>query len=214
MGTVDLTARARIRNAALAEFAEHGIRGAGLRRIAERAEVSLALVQYHFTNKEGLRRACDEYVLEFGRAMFQQGVEDERLADPEFIEETYRASEPVLAYLARILAEANPAADPLFASLVAQAEAHLAGSPDPHTDAAVFVAMRLGPFILHRQLSRALGANVLRESGMRRVDAALMRIVAPEILGADLRDRAREGLREEDGPESRRRADPDSTEHH
>jgi AcrR family transcriptional regulator len=201
MSTVDLTARARIRNAALAEFAEHGIRGGTMRRIAERAGVSLALVQYHFTNKEGLQRACDEYVLEFGRTMLQQGVADERLSDPEFIDSTHRASEPVLGYLARILTEPGGAAEPLFDELVAATEAHLSGSVDPHTDAAVFVAMRLGPFILHRHLERALGVNVLRASGMRRVDASLLRIVSTEIFGADLAKQAREGLREHPDPE-------------
>lgn len=201
MSTVDLTARARIRNAALAEFAEHGIRGGTMRRIAERAGVSLALVQYHFTNKEGLQRACDEYVLEFGRTMLQQGVEDERLSDPEFIESTHRASEPILGYLARILTEPGGAAESLFDELVAATEPHLSGSADPRTDAAMFVTMRLGPFILHRHLERSLGVNVLRASGMRRVDASLLRIVSSEIFGADLADQARKGLREPPEPE-------------
>lgn len=57
----DLTARARIRDAALARFAADGF-GAPLRAIAADAGVSPALVIHHFGSKDGLRRACDEQV--------------------------------------------------------------------------------------------------------------------------------------------------------
>ncbi|MGC5165918.1 TetR family transcriptional regulator [Luteimicrobium sp. DT211] len=58
----DLTARARIRDAAIARFAADGFR-VGLRTIAADADVSPGLVMHHFGSKEGLRRACDEHVL-------------------------------------------------------------------------------------------------------------------------------------------------------
>ncbi|WP_235929662.1 TetR/AcrR family transcriptional regulator [Cellulomonas citrea] len=57
----DLTARARIRDAALARFAADGF-GAPLRAIAADAGVSPALVIHHFGSKDGLRHACDEQV--------------------------------------------------------------------------------------------------------------------------------------------------------
>ncbi|MBU4214084.1 MAG: TetR family transcriptional regulator [Actinobacteria bacterium] len=57
----DLTARARIRDAALRRFATDGF-GAPVRLVAADAGVSPALVIHHFGSKEGLRRACDEYV--------------------------------------------------------------------------------------------------------------------------------------------------------
>ena len=59
----DLTARARIRDAAIARFAADGFR-VGVRTIAADADVSPGLVIHHFRSKEGLRRACDEHVLE------------------------------------------------------------------------------------------------------------------------------------------------------
>ncbi|MFD0204347.1 MULTISPECIES: TetR/AcrR family transcriptional regulator [Saccharothrix] len=61
--TSDLTARARIRDAALARFGADGVAGASMRAIAADAGVSPALVVHHFGSKEGLRQACDEYVL-------------------------------------------------------------------------------------------------------------------------------------------------------
>lgn len=49
--------RARILAAAEAEFADHGFDGVSVRQIALRAEVPVALINYHFGSKEGLYRA-------------------------------------------------------------------------------------------------------------------------------------------------------------
>jgi len=51
----DLTAAARIRDAAIERFGEQGF-SVGLRPIAEAAGVSAALVIHHFGSKDGLRR--------------------------------------------------------------------------------------------------------------------------------------------------------------
>ena len=58
----DLTAVARIRNAALLRFARDGF-GVGLRTIAADAGVTAGLIAHHFGSKDGLRRACDTEVL-------------------------------------------------------------------------------------------------------------------------------------------------------
>lgn len=58
----DLTARARIRDAAIACFAEQGF-DASFRTIAARAEVSPGLITHHFGSKEALRAECDTEVL-------------------------------------------------------------------------------------------------------------------------------------------------------
>lgn len=65
--TDDLTTRARIRDAAISRFARDGF-GAPLRTIAADAGVSAALVVHHFGSKDGLRRACDDYVFDAVRA--------------------------------------------------------------------------------------------------------------------------------------------------
>ena len=59
----DLTAVARIRDAAIDQVGRHGFT-VGLRAIAQAAGVSAALVIHHFGSKEGLLKACDEYVAE------------------------------------------------------------------------------------------------------------------------------------------------------
>ena len=60
----DLTARARIRDAALRLFGDRGTDGTTIRDIAATAGVSGGLVRHHFGSKEGLRDACDAYALD------------------------------------------------------------------------------------------------------------------------------------------------------
>ena len=59
----DLTAVARIRDAAIEQVGQHGF-SVGLRAIAQAAGVSAALVIHHFGSKDGLLQVCDDYILE------------------------------------------------------------------------------------------------------------------------------------------------------
>ncbi|MEU8894232.1 helix-turn-helix domain-containing protein [Nocardia sp. NPDC048505] len=61
----DLTAKARIRNAAMDLFAQHGADRVSLRAVAAEAGVTLGLVQHHFKTKEGLRDAVDLLVVDY-----------------------------------------------------------------------------------------------------------------------------------------------------
>jgi AcrR family transcriptional regulator len=87
----DLTARARIRDAAVACFAEQGF-GASYRTIAQRAGVSPGLITHHFGSKDVLRAECDAEVLRRYQALKSSSV-----ADPS-------------GYLFKHLAEPGPAA--------------------------------------------------------------------------------------------------------
>lgn len=60
----DLTAKARIRIAALELFAAQGTGAVSMRAVAARAGVTVGLVQHHFTTKDGLRRAVEEQIVE------------------------------------------------------------------------------------------------------------------------------------------------------
>lgn len=59
----DLTAHARIRNAALELFADRGVAATSVRDVAALAKVSSGLVQHHFKNKAGLRDAVNDHVV-------------------------------------------------------------------------------------------------------------------------------------------------------
>ena len=196
----DLTARARIRDAALAEFAERGVSGATIRGVAEAAGVSPALVQHHFGTKAGLRAACDAHVLEYLRGEAKAGIEEGRVGDPQFVAALQRSAPPLLRYLARALVDGSPAAATVFDELVGITENHLAGGAglsDPHTRAVVFTAMRLGVTVLHEHVSRGLGEDLFDAGG--RVARATLDVIAPDLVPEGIADRVRTGL---DGFES------------
>lgn len=87
----DLTARAKVRDAAIAAFAEQGF-DASFRVIAARAGVSPGLITHHFGSKEQLRAECDAEVLRQYRALKSSSI-----ANPS-------------GYLFQHLAEPGPAA--------------------------------------------------------------------------------------------------------
>jgi TetR/AcrR family transcriptional regulator, regulator of cefoperazone and chloramphenicol sensitivity len=74
--SADLTAKARIRNAALELHATKGESNTTVREVAEAAGVTHGLVVHHFGNKEGLRRAVEEYLL----TLLRRAVESPPLA--------------------------------------------------------------------------------------------------------------------------------------
>jgi AcrR family transcriptional regulator len=61
----DLTAKARIRNAALDLYARAGEERVSLRAVAAEAGVTLGLVQHHFKSKAGLHDAVDQLVVDY-----------------------------------------------------------------------------------------------------------------------------------------------------
>lgn len=65
VGDQDLTAKARIRNAALDLFAEQGADRVSMRAVAAAAGVTVGLVQHHFKTKEGLRSAVDQLIVDY-----------------------------------------------------------------------------------------------------------------------------------------------------
>ena len=69
----DLTARARILDAAIAVFAEQG-GSASVRQIAAAAGVSPALITHHFGAKEALKAECDQRVLDAYTEMKMAGI--------------------------------------------------------------------------------------------------------------------------------------------
>ena len=56
----DLTAKARIRNAAFELYAAKGEANTSVREVAQAAGVTHGLVVHHFVNKEGLHRAVQQ----------------------------------------------------------------------------------------------------------------------------------------------------------
>jgi len=60
----DLTAKARIRNAALELYGAKGEINTTVREVAQAAGITHGLIVHHFGNKDGLRRAVQQYVVD------------------------------------------------------------------------------------------------------------------------------------------------------
>ena len=161
----DLTARARIIDAALVQFGRSG-GAATLRSIADAAGLSVGLVQHHFATKPGLREACDERVLAYLRLKVSGDQPEGGLTDPDFIGLLYDAATPLLPYLARVALETDERAGELFDEIATITAAWLTTHwPDRFPEASerrrdaasVMVAMSLGTVTYHHQLARAMG---------------------------------------------------------
>lgn len=161
----DLTARARIVDAALAQFTAGGMSGATMRSVAETAGVSIGLVQHHFGTKAGLRRACDERVLSVVRT---KADNVDGLTDPGFLGGLYAMATPVMAYVARIALERDEQAADLFDAVTAVTaewfskewpERYPSGAARTRDVAAATTAMGFGTLALHHQLARRMGLS-------------------------------------------------------
>lgn len=167
----DKTARARIRDAALLLFGRDGFAATTLRRVAQEAGVSAALVIHHYGSKEGLREACDRYVsqelVESGREELDRdlvGTMREWLTDTD----RYQAA---FDYLVRMLtSEGSQAGAALFDALLAQTQSVLAESvaagqvresQDAEAMAVVLATTALAPLVLGSHVGRALGGKGL-----------------------------------------------------
>jgi AcrR family transcriptional regulator len=155
-----MTATARIRDAAIEQWGQHGFT-VGLRAIAEAAGVSAALVIHHFGSKEGLRKACDDYIAEEIRTAKSESM---RSADPatwfaQMAEiESYA---PMMRYLVRSMQSGTELAKIFWRRMLENAEEYLeegvrAGTLKPSRDPkarAKFLALTGGGgFLLYLQM--------------------------------------------------------------
>lgn len=112
----DLTARARIREAAITCFATEGF-GASFTTIAKSAGVSPGLITHHFGSKVALREECDAEVLRRYQALKADGLANpsgsllDNLADPNLMA-------PLLVYILRAIHAGGRSAQEFLEHLV------------------------------------------------------------------------------------------------
>ncbi|WP_031469257.1 TetR/AcrR family transcriptional regulator [Sciscionella sediminilitoris] len=188
----DRTARARIRDAALWHFGEHGFDRATIRGIAETAGVSSGLVRHHFGSKEALREACDAHLAEVLRQINERVRADPMANGVNYVAVARAALGPHQRYLARALTEGGATA--LFDKMVelgqqwlTEDDARRADPPgtDTGTRAAVGTAMALSVLVLQQQLSRVLGIDITGTEGDRLLAGALIDIHSRPMLGTE-----------------------------
>lgn len=187
----DLTARARIRDAALRLFGARGIEATTIRDIAAAAGVSGGLVRHHFGSKQGLRDACDAYALEQVMGLKEQAVLEGQMAAPGFLAGVQPAMLLFYRYFARSMLDGSPAAVSMFEEMVAVgerwiAEHHPGLVDEPQAYSALLVAMELGALSLSDQLSRALGADIFSTEGHLRLIRAKLDFYSKPLLGRKL----------------------------
>lgn len=199
----DLTARARIREAALEHFARDGYDRATIRAITKTAGVSPGLLRHHYGSKEALREACDRYVFEMlHRANAQL------LDDPGATAQIQETSKPFGRYVARSLADGSPTVGPIFDELVRMTEAWLVRADGSRKDtptvdrrvrAALVTAMKIGIPLLHEHVSRALGADMFEPDGDRLITMAMLDIYSHALIDDDVAASAAAGYDEPHG---------------
>ncbi|BCJ44073.1 TetR family transcriptional regulator [Actinoplanes ianthinogenes] len=188
----DLTARARIRDAAITLFAERGIAGATIRDIAQAAGVSSGLLRHHFGSKDGLRDACDEW------AMSRVSELQLRFAETQVVGALPPDTMSLQRYLVRSLMDGSPTGMKMFAESVDRGGLWLErtgiDSADPRAFVAVLAAMKMGMFLMHEQLSDVLGEDVSLMPGWLRMVRASVEIFRQPLLTPEQADQARQAL--------------------
>lgn len=156
----DLTTTARIRDAAIQQFGEHGF-STGVRAIATAAGVSAGLVIHHFGSKDGLRKACDDYIAEQIRSAKTESIQS---SDPAtWFAQMAEIEEyaPMMAYLVRSMQSGSALAQGFWQKMLGNVEQYLeagvrAGtlkpSRDPKARAKYLGIMGGGAFLLYLQL--------------------------------------------------------------
>ncbi len=151
----DLTARARLRDAAIECFAQHGF-DASVRDISARAGVSQGLIRHHFGTKDQLRVECDEEVLRRYREAKGDGL---RMSPGQSIGMLSQLDEfgPTFAYILRSVLNGGAVGREFLEHLIADTEAFtedavragtLKPSRDPAARARYLVASTLGALLL------------------------------------------------------------------
>lgn len=187
----DLTARARIRDAALQRFAAEGIAETKLKDIAADAGVSIPLITHHFGTKDGLRLACDEYLADVILQQKTQGLGAEPKDALTHIREVFGGT-PLMAYFARTLAEGSEHTDRLIDRLVADALSYsrqaakdgiIADHPRLNEFIKLLTLWQLGLLTMNRQLHRYLGLDMMADCGQDLVELSML---AGELLSSNL----------------------------
>ncbi|SJN38493.1 Transcriptional regulator, TetR family [Microbacterium esteraromaticum] len=200
----DLTARARIRDAAIQSFARDGFDATSMRAIAKDAGVSAALIVHHFGDKNALRDACDEYVvaafIDDKHELIEAPTADRIRAALHDIERYG----PYIDYLGRMLGDSSPAANRLFDKLIdvtretldqQRAAGLLVEMSDPEMTTMLIAMMGLAPVMMRAQISRVLGEDQLSPAGMMRTTLPTLELVTHGIYSTSVfLDGAREAL--------------------
>ncbi|MES1169698.1 MAG: TetR family transcriptional regulator, partial [Leifsonia sp.] len=155
----DITARARLRDAAIECFALRGF-DASVREIAARAGVSAGLVRHHFGTKDALRAECDAEVIRRYRDLKVEGI---RMSPTQTMAALSQLDDfaPMFVYILRSVRDGGPVGREFIESMIAEAEIFsedavreglLKPSRDPAARARYLVTSSLGGLLVQLTL--------------------------------------------------------------
>lgn len=178
----DLTAAARIRDAAIDIFGRQGFEAASLREIAREAGVSPALVVHHYGSKEKLREHCDDYLMSEGlRIKLDLDLDD--AAQVSDVIRAYPPYHPWMRYISRIILDGGASGAALWDRFQAESETALETQShmikvregiDPAVANTVATAVGLIPLVFQNHLARSLGTEQLDGVAYERLMTTLM----------------------------------------
>lgn len=218
--TQDKTAKARIRDAAITRFAHEGFAATNVKDVAADAGVSPALVIHHFDSKDGLRAACDDYVVRIIREQKTHAMNAGPQLDPLEAMRQLGDDPPAMRYLARTLAESSPGVDRLVDQIVDDAVGYMQigidrGILKPISNlrdmAVVLTLWSLGSLVLHEHARRLLDADLVSGDPMSRLRwmTAALPIFTDGIIDAEVMKQAFSAYESDSGVENTR-PDPPS----
>lgn len=160
-------ARTRILAAAIELFGRSGYAATSVRSIASAADVSAPLVIHHFGDKEGLRKACDQRLLDYVEELAMPLLHGE---DPtaNLGEHDGAAIKKIISYMISVIREGGEVAQGLFTQLTelnlevlergVQA-GYVRASDDQRARAALTVAYSLSEYLLGDLLAVSLDSE-------------------------------------------------------
>ena len=181
----DLTAAARIRDAAIDVFGRLGFEAATVREIAQAAGVSPALVIHHYGSKDALREHCDDYLMTEGLRIGDELDLDDQSAVTAMIA-SFPPNHPWLVYISRLILDGGKTGASLWDRLAAEATRALETGAyplklrdglDPTAATAVATAIGMVPLVFQTHLARHLGAEHLDGEAYQKVMATLMELL-------------------------------------
>ncbi|HMM81647.1 MAG TPA: TetR family transcriptional regulator [Terrimesophilobacter sp.] len=173
----DLSTRARIRNAAIEEFAIRGF-GASVREIAARAGVTAGLITHHFGSKDNLRAECDAEVIRLYRTIKGGGAAMSPAQSMAVLAELDEYA-PMFVYILRSVRDGGEAGIQFLEQMIQEAitfsaEGEKSGlvrpSRDPEARARYLVTSSLGGILLQLSLHPQLDLADVRVTFRRIVE--------------------------------------------
>ena len=199
LGLADLAPRARIREAALRLYAEHGLQATSIRMVADEAGLSPGAVMHHFKSKDVLAEAVQHAVI----AKIRMVVSEVGLGGPPAVATRERrqafdrlvTENPAIAgYLRRVILDGGPAGVALFtegfelvrSEMQALVEAQVARPlPDPEIGLVLYRAVNLAHIVFGPLIEQMLGLSLSDPAVLERFrDAAVDLLTHPVFEAA------------------------------